>query len=82
VDFYWEKPLARLEFDGAHIVSAFCDGERIQADAYILAINPFTTAEILSTDPELERQEQLKLFKPLVQGGPTLKSLSDWHFPM
>jgi hypothetical protein len=70
VDFYWEKPLARLEFDGTRIISAFCAAERIQADAYILAINPFTTAEILSMDPELERQDQLKLFKPLVQGGP------------
>jgi len=40
VDFYWEKPLARLEFDGTRIISAFCAAERIQADAYILAINP------------------------------------------
>jgi len=80
VDFYWEKPLARLEFDGTRIISAFCAAERIQADAYILAINPFTTAEILSMDPELERQDQLKLFKALVQGGHTLKSLSGLAF--
>jgi uncharacterized protein with NAD-binding domain and iron-sulfur cluster len=70
VKFYWEKPLSKLEFDGTNIISAFCGEEKIQGDIYILAINPFFTADILSETPELERQDELKLFKPLIQGGP------------
>ena len=70
VTFHWEKTLTRLEFDGVYIVSARCGEEEIRADLYILAINPFFTAEILSATPELERQDQLKLFKSLIQDGP------------
>ena len=73
VTFYWEKPLTKLEFDGATIVSAFCGDDKIQGDSYILAINPFITAEILSKTPALEEQEQLKLFKSLIQGGPHIQ---------
>jgi len=73
VTFYWEKSLTKLEFDGATIVSAFCGDDKIHGDSYILAINPFITAEILSKTPALEEQEQLKLFKPLVQGGPHIQ---------
>jgi uncharacterized protein with NAD-binding domain and iron-sulfur cluster len=70
VRFLWEKPLTKLEFDGTNIVSAYCNEEKIQADRYILAINPFFTADILSKTPALEKQEELKLFKPLIQDGP------------
>jgi len=70
VKFFWEKALTKLEFDGTYIVSAFCGEEKIQGEMYILAINPFITADILSETPALERQEELKLFKPLIQGGP------------
>jgi uncharacterized protein with NAD-binding domain and iron-sulfur cluster len=70
VTFYWEKALTKLEFDGTSIISAYCGEEKITGDSYILAINPFYTAEILSETPELERQGELKLFKPLVKGGP------------
>ena len=73
VTFYWEKPLTKLEFDGTTIVSAFCGDDNIQGDGYILAINPFITAEILSKTPALEKQDQLKLFKPLIQGGPHIQ---------
>jgi hypothetical protein len=72
VTFYWEKSLTKLEFDGTTITSAFC-GDKIQGDDYILAMNPFITAEILSKTPTLEEQEQLKLFKPLIQGGPHIQ---------
>ncbi len=70
VKFFWEKALTKLEFDGATIIAAFCGGKNIQGEIYILALNPFITADILSENPALEEQEELKLFKPLIQGGP------------
>jgi uncharacterized protein with NAD-binding domain and iron-sulfur cluster len=70
VKFFWEKALTKLESDGSKIVSALCGDERIQGDIYLLAINPFMTADILSETPALEMQEELKLFKPLTQNGP------------
>jgi uncharacterized protein with NAD-binding domain and iron-sulfur cluster len=70
VKFFWEKALTKLEYDGSNIISAYCGEEKIQGDIYILAINPFSTADILCSTPALERQEELKLFKPLVQDGP------------
>ena len=70
VRFYWEKALTKLEFDGTTIISAFCGGEKIQGDIYILAINPFITADVLSRTPALERQAELNLFKPLIKDGP------------
>jgi hypothetical protein len=70
VQFIWEKALTKFEFDGTKIISAFCGEEKIQGDIYILAINPFFTADILSETPELERQDELRLFKPLIRGGP------------
>jgi hypothetical protein len=73
VSFYWEKALTKLEFDGTTIVSAFCGGEKIQGDIYILAINPFITANVLSQTPALERQAELNSFKPLIQGGPHIQ---------
>jgi hypothetical protein len=47
VRFNWGKTLTKLEFDGTIITSAFCSEERVQGDVYILAINPFITADIL-----------------------------------
>jgi len=70
VSFFWEKPLTKLEFDGTRIAAAFSGEEKIQGDIFVLALNPFITAAILSGTPALERQEELKLFKPLIQGGP------------
>ena len=73
VKFYWEKALTRFDFDGTTITSAFCSEEKIQGDIYILAVNPFMTADILSATPALERQDELRLFKPLTQGGPHIQ---------
>lgn len=70
VDFHWGQPLTKLEFDGKEITSATAGDERIDGDLYILAINPFITSEILSKTPELEKQEVLRLFQPLIQDGP------------
>jgi len=70
VNFIWEKALTKLEYDGTRITSAFCGAEKIQGDIYILALNPFITADILSLTPALQSREELKLFKPLIQAGP------------
>jgi len=70
VRFFWGKALTKLEFDGTRITAAVCGEDRIQGDIYIVALNPFIAAEILSKTPELEKLEELKLFKPLIQDGP------------
>jgi hypothetical protein len=70
VRFFWEKPLTRLKFDGTKIDSAFSGDEKVVGDAYIIAINPFIMAEVLSRTPELEELEVLRLFKPLTRDGP------------
>jgi len=73
VSFYWGKTLTKLDFDGTNITAAFCGEEKIIGDIYVLAINPFFTADILKETPNLEKQEELKLFQPLVQGGPHIQ---------
>jgi uncharacterized protein with NAD-binding domain and iron-sulfur cluster len=70
VKFFWKTPLTRLEYDGTSIVSASCGNVEVQSDFYVLALNPFYTAAILRDSPALEKQDELRLFKPLVQDGP------------
>ncbi len=70
VEFHWQKPLSKIEFDGKKITSTVADDETIVGDFYVLALSPFATAEILSRTPELKKMEVLRLFKPLIQDGP------------
>lgn len=70
VEFHWQKPLTKIEYDGGKIISTVSGDETIVGDFYILALNPFATAEILSRTPELEQLEVLRMFKPLIQDGP------------
>jgi len=70
VNFVYDKALTRLELDETNTVIGYCGAEKIQADVCVLAINPFIAADILSRTPDLERQEELRLFKPLTQDGP------------
>lgn len=71
VRFHYNHPLEKLEFDGHRITSAEITGGRnIRADWYISAVNPFSMVEILRRTPQLEAQDQLRLFAPLVQRGP------------
>jgi uncharacterized protein with NAD-binding domain and iron-sulfur cluster len=71
VEFYWQAPLHRLSFEENRITAAALDnGETVQADIYVLALNPFSAANILQRTPLLENISQLNLFKPLVQLGP------------
>ena len=71
VEFAWNTALVELRYDGQKCTGACLQtGETIQADFYVLAANPFAAAEVLSRTPELEREDQLRLFRPLVQDGP------------
>ena len=70
-EFYWEQSLYKLDFDGTQITAAHLEsGQRITADIYVLATNPFAAADILDRTPPLAQQDQLRLFRPLVSGGP------------
>ena len=71
VEFYWEIPLHRLHFEENRITAAeLHNGETVKADIYVIALNPFSTADVLERTPLLENQSQLNLFKLLVQQGP------------
>jgi uncharacterized protein with NAD-binding domain and iron-sulfur cluster len=70
VQFHFDTSLTSLEFDGTAVISARCGSEKVQADHYVLAINPFITADILHQTPALESQDQMRLFEPLVKDGP------------
>ncbi len=74
VEFVWNTALAELLFDGRQCSGArLQSGELIEADLYVLAANPFAVAEVLGRTPDLENQEQLRLFRPLVQDGPHIQ---------
>lgn len=71
VAFSWREPLHQLHFDGKRLTSAsLASGAEVRADVYVLAANPFAAADILERTPQLAQQEQLRLFRPLVQDGP------------
>lgn len=69
--FSWKQSLLKLDYDGEKITAAhLASGEVIEADVYVLATNPFAAADILKQTPELERQDQLRLFRSLAEDGP------------
>ena len=71
VSFSWKEALERFRFNGRTITGAqLATGTLVEADLYILAVNPFAAAEILARTPDLEQQKELRLFKPLIQDGP------------
>jgi hypothetical protein len=71
VQFFWNAPLHRLDFDGRVATGASLDSnDKVTADVYVLAMTPFAAAEILDRTPALAEQDQLRLFRPLIQGGP------------
>ena len=71
VEFYWQAPLHRLSFEENKITAAeLANGDTVQADIYVLAVNPFCAADILNRTPILEKKPQLNLFRNLVQQGP------------
>ncbi|MBI3925322.1 MAG: FAD-dependent oxidoreductase, partial [Armatimonadetes bacterium] len=71
MELTFNDPLVQLDFDGRGITAAHMrSGTAVKADQYILATTPFAAAEILSRTPSLEREEELRLFRPLIQDGP------------
>lgn len=74
VKFAWNTSLVELLYDGHKCTGArLHSGEAIQAGFYVLAANPFAVAEVLGHTPALERQDQLRLFRPLVKDGPHIQ---------
>ncbi|MEO6078049.1 MAG: NAD(P)-binding protein, partial [Candidatus Andersenbacteria bacterium] len=71
VKFYWEQALETLQYNSERITGAtLVSGEVVKADYYILAVNPFASAEIIARTPALEELDQLHLFKNLIADGP------------
>lgn len=71
VEFYWEEELNKLSFDGVKIQSAFLSSnKKVEADIYVLAINPFFLADIIDRTPAIAKLPELNLFRGLVQDGP------------
>ena len=71
VRFFKKESLQQLDYaDGLITAAHFRSGKTVNADVYVLAVNPFAAAEILSRTPSLARQDQLCLFTPLIQDGP------------
>lgn len=68
--FHWNAALERLHFDGRQISGAEVKGETVVHDIYVLATTPFAAAAILAQTPELEKQDELALFAPLIHDGP------------
>jgi hypothetical protein len=63
--------LHRLNFDGTRVQSAtLADGREVQADSYIMAIDPFAAAKVVERSPGLAAERELRKFRPLIQGGP------------
>lgn len=71
VEFFWKNSLKKFAFDGKNITGAFMEsGEKVQADIYVVATNPFAAADIFDQTPELAGLEQIRLLRPLVADGP------------
>lgn len=71
VQFTWEGALHALAYDGTVVTGAeLASGERVSADLYVLATNPFAAEEILARTPPLAALDQLRNFAPLVADGP------------
>ena len=71
MNFHWHQALDHFGFDGQTITGAqLASCADVHADHYILATTPFAAADILARTAELERQDELRLFGPLIHDGP------------
>ena len=74
VEFFWKESLHNFDFDGQCVTAAHLASRTVvQADIYVMATNPFAAADILKRTPELEKLDQLRLFRPLTQDGPHIQ---------
>lgn len=65
------SPLEKLECDGSAIVAAQLEsGEKVTADLYVVATDPFAAARIFSRSKGLEHDTGITLFSSLIQDGP------------
>lgn len=71
VRFHWSQALRQLDFDGLRLTGARLEtGERVRADLYILAANPYAVADILDRTPALRDLPEFRKLRPLVQDEP------------
>lgn len=71
VKMVWQAPLRKLVYDGKSITGAcLASGKMVHADIYVVAINPFSAADIFDETPELAALDELRLFRPLIGDGP------------
>lgn len=71
VEFNWDEELIKLDFDGVNIQSATtATNKKVEADIYVMAINPFFLANIIDRTKALAKLPELNLFRGLVQDGP------------
>jgi len=71
VVFHFERSLQQLEGGAAGIRAAqLADGTRVEADVFVLAVNPYATCEILARTPSLAALDELRLFAPLTRDPP------------
>ena len=71
VAFEFNCGLQRLELEEGRIACArLKDGRYVEADAHVLAIDPFAAAKVLARTPALAHFEPLPNFDPLIQDGP------------
>lgn len=71
VRFQFDCSLQRLALEHGRIAHSLLEnGQRVEADAHVLAINPFAAAEVLARTPGLSGVEPLHCFGPLIQDGP------------
>lgn len=75
VKFRFETILDRLEWDNNKMITyaeikTNMHKEKIMADYYVLAINPYNTKEILDRTLSLLVDDQLRLFTPLTKDSP------------
>jgi hypothetical protein len=71
VSFHWESSLEALDYDGETIIGATVSPNiSVKADIYVLAISPFSVADVISKTPRLGEDEQLAKVSALIQDGP------------
>jgi hypothetical protein len=71
VEFEWSAELRSFHVEDQELCHAhLADGRVVDADAFVLAINPFAAADVVERAPELLLDPQLCLLRPLVHDGP------------
>lgn len=71
VEFHWNSPLARLDYDGARVIAARLEGgETVLATAYVLAIDPYAADAVLARTPALAAREPLPQLAALARTEP------------